>query len=243
MSDFSRIFSSGFADRPLTAITLWSKVLSMAESKPGAAGQGEVVVVVEVSGLRKRYGSVEAVAGVDRASAAGQVRFTLPAGVEAAELPAGWGARWPSRAPSSTSGARWCCAIGRVFYGVAIPGATVVGFVATLVVGSATFSAIGIAVTRVIPTETAAPAVANAVSLPLFFISGIFVPVENIPEWLLAIADVFPLEPFADALFVAFDPATSGLGFSFGDLAVVAAWGLVAVGLAARTFAWVPRRG
>ncbi len=133
--------------------------------------------------------------------------------------------------------------IGRVVYGVAVPGAAIVGFVLTLAVGSATFSAIGIAITALIPTETAAPAVANAISLPLFFISGIFVPAENIPGWLLSIADVFPLKPFADALFVAFDPATSGLGFSFGDLAVVVAWGLAAVALAARTFGWVPRRG
>lgn len=132
--------------------------------------------------------------------------------------------------------------MGQVFYGVAVPGSTAVGFLLTLAVGAAAFSALGIVVTGAIPTEAAAPAVANAVSLPLFFISGIFVPAENIPDWLLSIADVFPLKPFADALFTAFDPATSGLGLAWADLAVVAAWGAGAALLAARTFRWIPRR-
>ncbi len=134
-------------------------------------------------------------------------------------------------------------AIGRLFYGVAIPGAAMVGFVVALVVGAAAFSALGIAITRVISTEAAAPAVANAISLPLFFISGIFVPAENIPDWLLSIADVFPLKPFADALFAAFDPATSGLGLAWADLGVVVLWGTVGALLAARTFRWTPHRG
>lgn len=133
--------------------------------------------------------------------------------------------------------------IGRVFYGVAVPGVPLVGFLLTLAVGAAAFSALGIAITSAIPTEAAASAVANAVSLPLFFISRIFVPAESIPDWLLSIADIFPLKPFADALFNAFDPATSGLGLAWGDLAVVAAWGLAAALLAARTFRWTPRRG
>lgn len=108
--------------------------------------------------------------------------------------------------------------------------------------GAAAFSALGIALTAAVKTESAAPAVANAVSLPLFFISGIFVPAENIPGWLLSIADVFPLKPLADALFTAFDPATAGFGVAVTDLVVVAAWGLAATLLGARTFRWVPQR-
>lgn len=134
-------------------------------------------------------------------------------------------------------------ALGRLVYGVAVPGATLVGFVVALVVGAAAFCALGVAVTAVIPTEAAAPAVANAVTLPLFFVSGIFIPAESIPGWLLAIADVFPVKPFADALFTAFDPRASGAGLSPPDLAVVVAWGLAAALIAARTFRWTPRRG
>lgn len=68
-------------------------------------------------------------------------------------------------------------------------------------------------------------------------------PAENIPDWLLSIADVFPLKPFADALFAAFDPGTSGLGLAWGDLGAVALWGVAGAVLAARTFRWTPQRG
>ena len=133
-------------------------------------------------------------------------------------------------------------AIGQLFYGVSVPGVPLAGFLFALALGAAVFSALGMAITAAIPSEAAAPAVANAVTLPLFFISGIFVPAENIPDWLLSIADVFPLKPFADALFHAFDPATSGLGLAWGDLAVMTAWGVAAALLAVRTFCWTPRR-
>ncbi|MGI9119949.1 MAG: ABC transporter permease [Acidimicrobiales bacterium] len=132
--------------------------------------------------------------------------------------------------------------LGRVLYGVAVPGSTIVGFVVAIVVGAATFSALGIAITALIPTEAAGPAVANAITLPLFFISGIFVPAEVIPKWLLSIAGVFPVKPFSDALLTAFNPATTGAGIAWGDLAVLGAWGLVGVVVAYRAFRWAPRQ-
>lgn len=134
-------------------------------------------------------------------------------------------------------------AIGRLLYEVAVPGAPLVGFLVALIVGAAAFSCLGIAVTAVVPTEAAAPAVANAITLPLFFISGIFVPAENIPDWLLAIADVFPVKPFADALLTAFDPRASGFGIAGADLAALASWGLVGALVAVRAFRWQPMRG
>lgn len=132
--------------------------------------------------------------------------------------------------------------LGRLLYGVAVPGSTIVGFVLALMVGAAAFSALGIAVTALIPTEAAGPAVANAVTLPLFFISGIFVPSESIPSWLSSIAGVFPVKPFSDALLTAFNPATTGLGIAWGDLAVLTAWGLAGVVVASRAFRWAPRQ-
>jgi len=131
--------------------------------------------------------------------------------------------------------------LGRVLYGVAIPGTAMVGFVLALLVGSATFSALGIAMTAVIPSLAAAPPIANAVTLPLFFVSGIFVPSEQTPDWMQKVADAFPVKPLSEALLTAFDPATSGLGIAWAQLAVVAAWGIGGALIAARTFRWVPR--
>src|SRR5207244_504109 len=99
----------------------------------------------------------------------------------------------------------------------------------------------GFALTALIPTEEAAPAVTNAIVLPLYFLSGVFIPENEIPKGVLDVASVFPIRPLFEALLTGFDPFTKGAGFEFGHLAVVAAWGVAGLLLAARTFRWVPR--
>ena len=72
-------------------------------------------------------------------------------------------------------------AIGAIAFGVRVPTATLPGLVAALAVGAFAFCALGIAYTRAISSEDAAPAMTNAVVLPLYFISGVFVPVSQLP--------------------------------------------------------------
>ena len=79
--------------------------------------------------------------------------------------------------------------------------------------------------------------------LPLYFLSGVFIPETEIPEGVLKFADLFPIRHFFEAFFAAWDPATSGAGFEWGHLAVVAAWGALGLGLAIRFFRWTPREG
>ena len=112
----------------------------------------------------------------------------------------------------------------------------------TVTCGAGSFCALGIAYTRLIPSEDAAPAMTNAVVLPLYFISGVFVPVSQLPHGLRQVADVLPVKPFVDALTVAFDPRTTGAGFAGGDLAILAAWGVLGLLLAVRFFLWTPRQ-
>jgi ABC-2 type transport system permease protein len=133
-------------------------------------------------------------------------------------------------------------AIGAIAFGVRVPTGTLPGLVAALVVGAFAFCALGIAYTRAIFSEDAAPAMTNAVVLPLYFISGVFVPVSQLPAGLRQVADVLPVKPFVDALFVAFDPRTTGAGLAGGDLAVLAAWGVLGLLLAVRFFGWTPRQ-
>lgn len=132
-------------------------------------------------------------------------------------------------------------AIGALAFDVSVPTSTLPGFVASLVLGAFAFCALGIAFTRAIGSEDAAPAMTNAVVLPLYFISGVFVPVSQLPDGLRQVADVLPVKPFVDALTVAFDPRTTGAGFAAGDLAMLAAWGVVGLLCAMRFFAWTPR--
>jgi ABC-2 type transport system permease protein len=131
--------------------------------------------------------------------------------------------------------------IGRVVYGVAIPDSTLPSLLLTLMIGAAAFNCLGIALTVAIPSQDAAPAVTNAVALPLYFISGIFIPESEIPDGVLHVADVFPFRHFFVALFDGFDPATTGAAIEPGNLAVVAAWGAIGLLVAARWFRWTPR--
>ncbi len=131
--------------------------------------------------------------------------------------------------------------IGRIVYGVEIPGRTLPAALVALVIGAVAFCCLGFALSTVIPSMDAAPAITNAVALPLYFISGIFIPENEIPDGVLHVANVFPFRHLFDAFFSAFDPATTGAGFELGDLAVVAAWGVFGLAVAALRFRWTPR--
>jgi ABC-2 type transport system permease protein len=134
------------------------------------------------------------------------------------------------------------CAAGALIYGVELPTTTFPALVLAVVVGTVSLAALGFAAAGLVPSENAGPPIANAIALPLEFISGVFVPSEQIPGWMDTIASVFPVKPLFDAILTAFDPTTSGAGIAWGDLAVVAAWGVAGVLLALRTFRWSPRR-
>jgi ABC-2 type transport system permease protein len=135
------------------------------------------------------------------------------------------------------------CAVGAIFYGVDLPTNTLPGMLLALVVGVFALTALGFAFTLVIPSANAAPPMTNAIVLPLYFISGIFVPEDQIPGWMDTIASVFPIRSLFSALLTAFDPKTSGAGIEWGNLAILAAWGVAALIVAIRGFRWMPREG
>ena len=131
--------------------------------------------------------------------------------------------------------------IGAILYGVEIPWKHLPAVFVTLIIGAASFCALGIAMTRLIPSEDAAPAITNVSVLPLYFLSGVFIPSSEIPAGVLDFAGIFPIRHFFQAFFASYDPATAGAGFEWGHLAVVAAWGLAGLLLAMRFFRWTPR--
>jgi ABC-2 type transport system permease protein len=133
-------------------------------------------------------------------------------------------------------------AIGALVYDVQILARAIVPALVTLLLSSAAFCAMGLAVTAIIPTADAAPAVANATVLPITFISGVFFPIDQAPEWVQTLGDIFPIKHTVDAMVAAFSPLPGGGEFQWGDLAVIAAWGVGAMFLALRYFRWEPKR-
>ncbi|MGO9322054.1 MAG: ABC transporter permease [Solirubrobacteraceae bacterium] len=130
--------------------------------------------------------------------------------------------------------------LGKLLYNVRVPQSTMLGLIVSVVVGAAAFACIAFAISsRISNAEAAAPAL-NITVLPLYFISGVFVPESQIPKVLRDIATVFPIHHLAQALRGTITQ-THGTGIAAGDLLIIAAWGLVSLLLAARTFQWSPR--
>lgn len=130
-------------------------------------------------------------------------------------------------------------AFGKVFYHADLPSnAALVRFLVMLVVGAATFCALGFAVTAVIPNFDAAAPIVNASILPLLFLSGVFIPIgDSAPHWITWTARIFPVRHFADGMQAGF----LGTAFHWTDVLVVAAWGLGGLLAAVRWFSWEPR--
>ena len=108
------------------------------------------------------------------------------------------------------------------------------------VVGSATFSSLGLAVCAIVKNGDSAPAVANGFFLPMAFISGIFIPLDDAPRWLVVLGDIFPLKHFAGPFGDAFDPLHAGSVVGWENLAIMVAWLLIGVLIVTRFFHWEP---
>jgi ABC-2 type transport system permease protein len=132
-------------------------------------------------------------------------------------------------------------AIGAVAFGVSVPTHTLPGLVTALGLGAASFCALGIAFTRLISSVDAAPAMTNAVVLPMYFISGVFVAFRDLPPTIRHVAELLPAQPFVEALRVAFDPRTTGNGIAGHELLKLGLWGVAGLLLAVRFFDWTPR--
>ena len=131
---------------------------------------------------------------------------------------------------------------GVLFYGVTLPTTTMPALVLTLMVTALSYSALGLAVTTAIPNADAAPAIVNFSILPLFFLSNVFIRIDEPPGWLDVVRELFPVIHTVRAVETAFSPLTSGAGLRLGDLLFMALWGVAGAVIAARFFSWEPRR-
>ncbi|MFB3738528.1 MAG: ABC transporter permease [Candidatus Velamenicoccus archaeovorus] len=133
-------------------------------------------------------------------------------------------------------------AFGAAFYSADVPsGVLLLKFAVVVLVGSMSFAALGLATTAIVPNADAAPAVVNAIILPLLFLSGIFIPIDSSsPAWIRAVGSIFPVKHFFEAMRA----GVFGTKFPFAwhDVLVLAAWGVAGLLLAVRFFSWEPRK-
>lgn len=113
-------------------------------------------------------------------------------------------------------------AIGWLAFDVDLTGRGVLGLVCYVALGTAVFSAV-----------------------LLGFISGVWIPVHTLPDWLEEVGRVFPLAHLAEGLQRTVAEPSVGTGLTGENVAVLAAWGIAGLVVAARGFRWEPqaRRG
>jgi ABC-2 type transport system permease protein len=130
---------------------------------------------------------------------------------------------------------------GRVVYHVTLRTAGLAGVALTAVVGSITFCVLGYALSTAIKNEDAAQPMVQAIMLPLYFISGVFIVNTQLPSWLRHVAQVFPVEHLSDGLHKAYDPYAHGMGIVWSDIGVLAIWFAIGLGVALFRFSWLPK--
>jgi len=115
-----------------------------------------------------------------------------------------------------------------------LPRRRAAGLILTLLLGTAAFTAIGIGITRFIPSADSGPVVVNLVVLPLTFISNVWFPTDSLPKALREIASLFPIKALASGLQYGFDPRYHGAGISSSSLETLAIWTVIGVYLMVR---------
>jgi ABC-2 type transport system permease protein len=130
-------------------------------------------------------------------------------------------------------------ALGMAVFGASFPH-RLVSLVLALVLGAASFAALGVGLTGLVRRSEGASAVVNAIYFPMLFLSGSFFERDTFPGFLQAIADVLPLTYFIKLVFEIMLRGHE-IWDRLGDVAVLGAWGLAGALLAARRFRWVPQ--
>jgi len=107
---------------------------------------------------------------------------------------------------------------------------------------------LGVAFSSALKSGRSAPTVVTPIVVVLQFISGVFFPYTNLPEWMRVVASVFPLRWMAQGMRSVFLPdamvrAEPGHSWHLGlGALVMTAWLVVGLFLAVRTFRWVRER-
>ena len=131
-------------------------------------------------------------------------------------------------------------AIGAAAYGVSLPATALAPLAVVTIVATGALTCLAYALSGLIGSADAAQPVVQAIVLPLYFISGVFVPNDNLPRVLRDIASVFPVSWLAQAMQTPFAHGT-GSAWDWEAMGVIALWGAAGLAMAIRRFGWFPR--
>jgi len=126
--------------------------------------------------------------------------------------------------------------VGAVFFDLKIIGNWLL-IVGSVILGASMFISLGYFLISFARTNEAAQGLIQMVHFPMMFLSGIFFPINVMPEFLRPVVDAIPLTYLGDLL----RHNMLGLPSEFGvgkDVAILSAWLVVTLWLAIKRFRW-----
>jgi ABC-2 type transport system permease protein len=126
--------------------------------------------------------------------------------------------------------------VGRLAFQVQIVG-NWLELAGVVVLGAFMFVALGYFISGLAKTQESVIGISQLINFPMMFLSGLFFPVDIMPNWIRPVVNAMPLTYLADALRQIMVGATplKPLGL---DLAVISIWMVVCAVLAVRFFRW-----
>lgn len=124
-------------------------------------------------------------------------------------------------------------ALGRLVLDVPLP-RQAAGYAVVLLLAAAAALAIGALVSSLARTAKNANAIGSVVFFPMLFCTGVWLPVQAMPDVLGRVVELTPFGAAASAL----DQATGGAWPAWTHLGVLAAWAAIVSVTAARRFRW-----
>jgi ABC-2 type transport system permease protein len=112
-----------------------------------------------------------------------------------------------------------------------------VAFAVALLVGAVCFTALGVAVSTLIPNQDSAGPITAIVFFVLLFLSGLWYPLKA-GSALARVSAWFPVRHLIVVVFDAFTTRSGAAAWAWHDLLVMAVWGVAGAFVAVRRFQW-----
>ncbi len=104
--------------------------------------------------------------------------------------------------------------------------------------GTATFLAMGFALSSFAATVETYGAISNLVFFPMMLLSGVYFRLDGAPKWMQNAVSILPLSPYLRALRAVFNDGANLSGHGAG-LGILAVWAVLCFVLAVKRFRWV----
>ena len=111
-------------------------------------------------------------------------------------------------------------------------------FAVAVVFGTATFLAMGFALSSFASTVETYGAISNLAFFPMMLLSGVYFRLDAAPQWLQNAVMVLPLSPYLRLLRAVFNDGAGLAGHGVG-LGILAVWAVLCFALAVKRFRWI----